>query len=133
MRIVREYIPKLGDTKNELTSISNALQGRYVESPVQGWGPLEQSSRRTAYGGVTSMVLDERALPTKIAYQLGIELADQVIADYILNEQRYPETIGIILWATSNSRSHGQCLGEFLYLLGVRPKWQSGGRVSGLK
>ncbi|ETJ00826.1 MAG: CobN/magnesium chelatase, partial [Veillonella dispar DORA_11] len=66
-------------------------------------------------------------------YQLGIELADQVIADYILNEQRYPETIGIILWATSNSRSHGQCLGEFLYLLGVRPKWQSGGRVSGLE
>ncbi|MFR6482143.1 MAG: hypothetical protein ACLUPK_00880 [Veillonella sp.] len=26
-----------------------------------------------------------------------------------------------MLWATSNSRSHGQCLGEFLYLLGVRP------------
>ena len=62
--------------------------------------------------------LDERALPTKIAYQLGIDLADQVIADYILNEQRYPETVGIILWASSNSRSHGQCLGEFLYLLG---------------
>ena len=55
------------------------------------------------------------------------------MADYILNEQRYPETIGIILWASSNSRSHGQCLGEFLYLLGVRPKWQSNGRISGLE
>ena len=77
--------------------------------------------------------LDERALPTKIAYQLGIDLADQVIADYILNEQRYPETVGIILWASSNSRSHGQCLGEFLYMLGVRPKWQSNGRISGLE
>lgn len=129
--IVREYIPKLGDTKNELTSISNALQGRYVE-PGPGGAPSSGQvdvlpTGRNFYG------LDERALPTKIAYQLGIELADQVIADYILNEQRYPETIGIILWATSNSRSHGQCLGEFLYLLGVRPKWQSGGRVSGLE
>ena len=60
-------------------------------------------------------------------------MAEQVIADYILNEQRYPETVGIILWASSNSRSHGQCLGEFLYLLGVRPKWQSNGRISGLE
>ena len=34
--------------------------------------------------------LDERALPTKIAYQLGIDLADQVIADYILNETTVP-------------------------------------------
>ena len=129
--IVREYIPKLDQTKNELSSISKALQGTYVE-PGPGGAPSSGQvdvlpTGRNFYG------LDERALPTKIAYQLGIELADQVIADYILNEQRYPETIGIILWASSNSRSHGQCLGEFLYLLGVRPKWQSNGRISGLE
>ncbi|MDU7841909.1 MAG: cobaltochelatase subunit CobN, partial [Veillonella sp.] len=129
--IVREYIPKLGQTKNELSSISKALQGTYVE-PGPGGAPSSGQvdvlpTGRNFYG------LDERALPTKIAYQLGIELADQVMADYILNEQRYPETIGIILWASSNSRSHGQCLGEFLYLLGVRPKWQSNGRISGLE
>ena len=129
--ILREYIPKLGETKNELISISKALQGSYVE-PGPGGAPSSGQvdvlpTGRNFYG------LDERALPTKIAYQLGIALADQVIADYILNEQRYPETVGIILWASSNSRSHGQCLGEFLYLLGVRPKWQSNGRISGLE
>ena len=129
--ILREYIPKLGETKNELISISKALQGTYVE-PGPGGAPSSGQvdvlpTGRNFYG------LDERALPTKIAYQLGIALADQVIADYILNEQRYPETVGIILWASSNSRSHGQCLGEFLYLLGVRPKWQSNGRISGLE
>jgi len=129
--ILREYIPKLGETKNELISISKALQGTYVE-PGPGGAPSSGQvdvlpTGRNFYG------LDERALPTKIAYQLGIDLAEQVIADYILNEQRYPETVGIILWASSNSRSHGQCLGEFLYLLGVRPKWQSNGRISGLE
>ena len=129
--ILRDYIPKLGETKNELISISKALQGTYVE-PGPGGAPSSGQvdvlpTGRNFYG------LDERALPTKIAYQLGIALADQVIADYILNEQRYPETVGIILWASSNSRSHGQCLGEFLYLLGVRPKWQSNGRISGLE
>ena len=129
--ILCEYIPKLGETKNELISISKALQGTYVE-PGPGGAPSSGQvdvlpTGRNFYG------LDERALPTKIAYQLGIDLADQVIADYILNEQRYPETVGIILWASSNSRSHGQCLGEFLYLLGVRPKWQSNGRISGLE
>lgn len=39
---------------------------------------------------------------------------------------------GNILWASSNS-SHGQCLGEFLHMLSVRPKWQSNGRISGLE
>lgn len=79
--IVREYIPKLGQTKNELSSISKALQGTYVE-PGPGGAPSSGQvdvlpMGRNFYG------LDERALPTKIAYQLGIELADQVMADYI--------------------------------------------------
>ena len=32
--ILREYIPKLGETKNELISISKALQGTYVEQAL---------------------------------------------------------------------------------------------------
>ena len=116
---MREYIPKLGQTKNEITSISQGLQGKYVE-PGPGGAPSSGQvdvlpTGRNFYG------LDERALPTKIAYQLGIDLADQVIADYILNEQRYPETVGIILWASSNSRSHGQCLGGISLFIGRSP------------
>ncbi len=130
LRLSCEYIPKLGETKNELISISKALQGTYVEPGP--WGLPSSGQVDVLPTGRNFYGLDERALPTKIAYQLGIDLADQVIADYILNEQRYPETVGIILWASSNSRSHGQCLGEFSICWGS-PKWQSMVRISGLE
>ena len=70
----------------------------------------------------------------EVAYELGSTLADQVITDFIKEEGHYPESIGIVLWAGSNTRSHGQCLGQFMNLMGVRPIWQGGGgRVIGVE
>lgn len=61
-------------------------------------------------------------------------MADDVINRFIQEEGHYPESVGIILWATSNLRNHGQCIAEFLYLMGLRPVWQAGsGRVVGLE
>lgn len=61
-------------------------------------------------------------------------MGDQVIERYISEEGRYPESVGIVLWSGANMRSHGQCVAEFLYLLGVRPQWQHGSqRVIGLE
>ena len=38
------------------------------------------------------------------------------------------------MWSGSNMRSHGQCVAEFLYLLGVKPVYQSGSlKVKGLE
>ena len=53
-------------------------------------------------------------------------MAEDVIGRFIEEEGRYPESVGIILWATSNLRNHGQCVAEFLYLMGLRPVWQPG-------
>ena len=78
--------------------------------------------------------VDPRNLPTAAAWEIGKNLGNQVIERYIAEEGRYPESIGIVLWSGSNMRSHGQCLAEFLYLLGVRPVWQRGSlRVVGLE
>ncbi|WP_422397128.1 cobaltochelatase subunit CobN [Sporomusa ovata] len=60
------------------------------------------------------------------AWEIGKQMAEDVIARYVKEEGRYPESVGIILWATSNLRNHGQCVAEFLYLLGLRPVWQKG-------
>ena len=68
------------------------------------------------------------------AWGLGQDLGDQVISRFIEEEGHYPENIGIILWSGANMRSHGQCIAEFLYLLGVKPIWQPGSlRVTGLE
>lgn len=126
------YVPKLEEAKQEISNVLVALDGHYIEpgpgGAVTGGRADILPSGRNFYGA------DERMLPTKMGYQLGVTLADQMITDFVKTEKHYPESIGIVLWAGSNTRSHGQCLGEFLNLLGVRPIWQGGGgRVVGLE
>ena len=78
--------------------------------------------------------VDPRTLPTKVAWEIGKQMGDDVIGHFIREEGHYPESVGIILWATSNLRNHGQCVAEFLYLMGLKPIWQSGSlRVVGLE
>ncbi len=130
--ICEEYVVNLRQTTAELANTVRALDGEYIE-PGPGGAPTGGRADvlptgRNFYG------VDERLLPTKAAYALGTKLADQVIASFIADEGHYPEQVGIVLWAGSNTRSHGQCVAQFLNLMGVRPIWQgSSGRVIGLE
>ena len=108
------------------------FEGQYIEpgpsgAPSSGGADLLPTGRNF-YG------VDPRTLPTPAAWEIGKTLADQVITRFIAEEGRYPENIGIVLWSGSNMRSHGQCIAEFLYLMGIKPKYQSGSmRISGLE
>ncbi|WP_443682936.1 cobaltochelatase subunit CobN, partial [Phascolarctobacterium succinatutens] len=37
---------------------------------------------------------------------------EDVINKFVAEEGRYPESVGILLWATYNMRSNGQCMAE---------------------
>lgn len=77
--------------------------------------------------------VDPRLLPTPVAWEIGKQLGEAVISDYISDQGCYPEAVGIVLWAGANMKSWA-VLAEFLYLLGVRPVWQkSSQRVIGLE
>lgn len=130
--ICENIYPALVLTKQETDNILRALQGEYIEpglsgSPSSGGADLLPTGRN--FFGV-----DPRTLPTCAAWDIGKELAEQVIARFILEEGHYPENIGIVLWSGANMRSHGQCIAEFLYLLGIKPKYQKGSlRIKGLE
>ena len=76
--------------------------------------------------GTEFLRVDPRSLPTPAAWEIGKQLGDQVIERYILEEGHYPENIGMVFWSGANMRSRGQCVAEFLYLMGLRPVWQPG-------
>lgn len=125
-------IPNLEKTAQEITNTLRALDGFYIEpgpggAPSSGGADLLPTGRNF-YG------VDPRLLPTPAAWEIGKQLGEAVISDYISDQGCYPEAVGIVLWAGANMRSHGQCTAEFLYLLGVRPVWQkSSQRVIGLE
>ena len=124
--------PNLQLTTQEIENMLRGFNGEYIEpgpsgAPSSGGADLLPTGRNF-YG------VDPRTLPTPAAWEIGKQLADQVIERFIAEEGHYPENIGIVLWSGSNMRSHGQCIAEILYLMGIRPKYQSGSlRVCGLE
>ncbi|HIU63576.1 MAG TPA: cobaltochelatase subunit CobN [Candidatus Avacidaminococcus intestinavium] len=130
--ICKTVYPKLMLTTQETSNLLRGLNAEFIEpgpsgAPSSGGVDLLPTGRN--FFGI-----DPRNLPTQAAWEIGKNLGDQVIERYIEEEGRYPESVGIVLWSGSNMRSHGQCLAEFLYLLGVRPIWQRGSlRVLGVE
>lgn len=124
--------PQLRKTEQELTNTVRALSGEYVEpgpagAPTSGMADVLPTGRN--FFGV-----DPRALPSLLAWETGKTLGDALIRTYLDDEGKYPERIGMIFWSGNNMRTKGQCVAEYLYLLGVQPVWQSSsGRVSGLQ
>ncbi|HEY3425045.1 MAG TPA: cobaltochelatase subunit CobN [Negativicutes bacterium] len=129
--ICQHVVPSLQKTEQEITNTLQALADGFIEpgpagAPTSGMADILPTGRNF-YG------VDPSALPSPVAWEIGRQLGDNVIERYIAEEGRYPEEIGMILWSGANMRSHGQCIAEFLYLLGVCPVWQQGSqRVTGL-
>ena len=124
--IAAVVVPNLAKTRQEMTNTLRALSGEFIEpgpggSPTSGRIDILPTGRN--FFGVSP-----DTLPTPIAWELGVELAEQAVSRFIEEEGRYPESVGIVLWSDSNMRTNGQCIAEFLYLMGVRPVWQQGSR-----
>lgn len=122
--ICEEVYPRLAETKKEMEHTLRGLSARYIVPGISGSPHAGGVSLLPA--GVNFYGIDPRRLPTRTAWEVGKELGDQVISQYIESEGRYPESVGMVFWSGANMRSHGQCIAEFLYLMGIRPIWEPG-------
>jgi cobaltochelatase CobN len=122
----QRLVPALRQSTDEITNILAGLEGRYVPA-----GPSGAPSRGMAHilpTGRNFYAVDPRALPSAAAWQVGQELAREVLERYRRETGSYPETVGISVWGTSAMRTHGDDVAEILALLGVRPLWQKENR-----
>lgn len=122
--VCEEVYPRLAETKKEMEHTLRGLSARYIVPGISGSPHAGGVSLLPA--GVNFYGIDPRRLPTRTAWEVGKELGDQVISQYIESEDRYPESVGMVFWSGANMRSHGQCIAEFLYLMGIRPIWEPG-------
>ena len=72
--------------------------------------------------------LDVRAVPTPTAWRVGCAAADALLERHRERTGRYPESIALVIWGTSNMRTGGDDIAEVLHLLGVRPRWDEANR-----
>ena len=127
LEFVCEHLtPALARTTDETAHLLRALDGRYVPA-----GPSGAPTRGMAHvlpTGRNFYAVDPRALPSLAAWQVGQELAREVLDRHIAETGSFPETVGISVWGTSAMRTHGDDVAQVLALLGVRPVWQKENR-----
>jgi len=133
LKYVESFLaPALAATTDELTNTLSACEGHYVPS-----GPSGSMTRGMADilpTGRNFYSVDPRAVPSHASWQVGVALGDSLLERYLKEEGKYPESLGIIIWATDTMKTKGDDIAEIFYLMGVRPVWEeTSGRVTGIE
>ena len=125
-------VPNLRRTTDEFTNTLKALDGRHVPA-----GPSGAPTRGMAHvlpTGRNFFSVDPKAVPSRLAWDVGQKLADRLVDRHMKEEGRPPATVGLVVWGTAAMRTGGDDVAEALALLGVRPVWaEESGRVTGIE
>ncbi|MBC7678812.1 MAG: cobaltochelatase subunit CobN, partial [Pseudorhodobacter sp.] len=127
-----EVVPRLARTTDEIDNLLHGLSGGFVPAGPSG------SPTRGLVGvlptGRNFYSVDPKAIPSKNAWDTGVQLGDSLIARYVADHGEHPASVGLVVWGTSAMRTAGDDIAEALWLLGVRPVWDDASRrVTGLE
>ena len=127
-----EVAPRLARTPDELSNLVGGLGGGYV--PAGPSGSPTRGLVNVLPTGRNFYSVDPKALPSRLSWEVGKSLAENLLARHIEEEGRHPETVGIVVWGTAAMRTQGDDIAEVLALLGMRPVWNEESlRVAGLE
>jgi cobaltochelatase CobN len=127
-----EVAPRLAGTAGEIDQILRALDGRFVAAGPAG-SPL-RGLVNVLPTGRNFYSVDPKAVPSRLAWETGVAMADSLLARYRDDYGRWPESVGLSVWGTSAMRTAGDDIAEVLALLGIRPRWdEASRRVTGLE
>ena len=113
----------------ELDSLIRALDGGHV--PVGGGGepirnPDAYPTGKNFYG------IDPAKVPKPAAWELGVDLADKMLAAHVEEHGRYPAKVSFVIWGDETMRHEGILESQIFHLLGTRPVWDVRGNVVGV-
>lgn len=122
------YLNTLELTTNEINSTLKALNGGYIPASNIG-DPITNPNVLPTGNNMYSF--DPRTVPTKEAWNIAVKLVDEMLASYYKQHGKYPEKVAFMLWATHSIQDKGVMEAEILYLMGLKPTWDSSGYVNG--
>ena len=115
---------------NELPALLAALSGRYIPTSYGGdpiKNPDAYPTGRNLYG------FDPSRVPTKQAWEAGKAAADNLLAEHRKLTGTAPTKLTLSLWSVETMRHQGILEAQALWLMGVEPVWDAGGRVTDVK
>ncbi len=122
----REVVPRLAGTAGEIDQVLRALDGHYIAAGPSG-SPL-RGLVNVLPTGRNFYSVDPKAMPSRLAWETGVAMADSLLARYRADYGDWPRSVGLSAWGTSAMRTSGDDIAEVLALLGVRPVWDDASR-----
>jgi len=118
--------------EREMAAVLAGLDGRFV-APGPSGAPT-RGRLDVLPTGRNFYSLDNRAVPTPTAWDLGRRSADALLERHFQEHGRYPLALGLTVWGTSNMRTGGDDIAQALALIGARPVWDAASwRVTGFE
>lgn len=132
LRNVSNYRSSLAESpQREIQGLLAALSGSYT-SPSPGGDPI--ANPNTLPTGRNLFAINAEETPTEDAWEKGIELAKNTIAEYQKRHNgHYPRKVSYTLWSGEFIQTGGATIAQVLYMLGVEPVRDRYGRVNDLK
>ena len=115
---------------SEIAALLAGLDGRFVAP-----GPSGAPSRGrldVLPTGRNFYSVDNRAVPTPTAWELGRRSAENLLARHFQDHGTPLRALALSVWGTANMRTGGDDIAQALALIGAKPQWDPGSlRVSG--
>ncbi|MDD1620233.1 MAG: cobaltochelatase subunit CobN [Methylococcaceae bacterium] len=116
---------------HETEALKNALAARWID-PSYGGDPIRNPDSlptgRNMYG------FDPARVPTRAAYEAGKQAIENLIREYQSSHNgEFPKKLTFTMWSSETMRHMGMLEGQVLYAMGAKPKWDDGGRVTGME
>lgn len=92
-----EVIPRLAGTATEIEQVLRALDGRFIPAGPSG-SPL-RGLVNVLPTGRNFYSVDPKAVPSRLAWEAGVALADSLLARYRDEHGRWPRSVGLSVWA----------------------------------
>ncbi|WP_240945843.1 cobaltochelatase subunit CobN [Pseudomaricurvus alkylphenolicus] len=131
--VARGWRQKLADSPAaEAQALLNGLNGRYI-APGKGNDPIRTPEALPT--GRNFFALDGSLIPSRLGYQVGVELAQKARTNTSDNraDDQGKDSDAVVLWASDVVRDEGAMIAFGFDMLGVQPEWSSRGIVTGLK
>ncbi|KJE49228.1 MULTISPECIES: cobaltochelatase subunit CobN [Acidiplasma] len=113
-------------SKNEENNLLKALNGEFIPSGLSG--SLARGRYDVLPSGRNFYAVDPFKIPSQSAWQVGVILANKLIEAEYKKNNKFPETVGFVLWSTDAYRSDGELISQILFTIGVEPIWQEGSK-----
>ena len=91
-----QVVPRLDRTTDELGNLLHALNGGYV--PAGPSGSPTRGLVNVLPTGRNFYSVDPKAIPSKNAWDVGVALADSLLARHLADTGEYPRSVGLTVW-----------------------------------